>query len=281
MPKSRRDPAEIAALVEQRVEQGLDLVDSFLFATGRGSHKSGRALANEHRRAVVQQERELRAHEARRSSLRSQEIGGAVVTGVAGSIGVIDAVATAGGGDIPGPVPLWFVAAGIGLLVSLRGRRRLRRMNPAPERLELVGPPPRLRRGAVGAAEVARFSAVRVQVMTMAPSLDRLQPGAGEELRRADLEAAGPLTALCERLAVLDDLQRELPGTSAASTAAASAAVVRERLTAGCATYDALLAAAAQLLAAPDLARRTSEVLSPAVDALLAYAHGLERASDL
>ena len=194
---------------------------------------------------------------------------------------MIDAVVTAAGGSVPGPAPLWFVAAGIGLVVSLRGRRRLRRMSPAPERLELVGPPPRLRRGAVGAAEVARFSSVRVQIMTMAPSLDRLHPGAGDELRRADLEAAGPLTALCERLSVLDDLQRELPGTSAASTASASAVVVRDRLAEGCETYDALLAAAAQLLAAPDLGRRTSDVLAPAVDAMLAYAYGLARADDL
>ncbi len=281
MPKPRRDPAEIAALVEQRVEQGLDLVDSFLFATGRGSHKSGRALANEHRKAVAQQEREQRAHAARRSSLRSQEVGGAIVTGVAGSVGVIDAITTAAGGGIAGPAPLWFVAAGIGLIVAVRGRRRLRRMGPAPEAVALVAPPPRLRRGAIGAAEVARFSSVRVQIMTMAPSLDRLHPGAGDELRRADLEAAGPLTSLCERLAVLDDLQRELPGTTAAATAATSAGEVRDRLAAGCATYDDLLSAAAELLAAPDLGRRTSDVLDPAVTAMLAYAHGLRRASDL
>ena len=267
--------------MEQRVEQGLDLVDSFLFVTGRGSHRSGRALASQHRRALADQEREQRTHTARRSSLRSQEIGGAVVTGVAGSLGVIDAVATASGSGIPGPAPLWFLAAGLGLVVSLRGRRRLRRMGPPPEPLALVGPPPRLHRGAVGAAEVTRFSALRVQVMTLAPSLDRLHPGAGDELRRADLEAAGPLTALCERLSVLDDLQRELPGTSAARTASASAAVVRDRLAEGCETYDALLAAAAQLLAAPDLGRRTSDVLAPAVDAMLAYAHGLRRAGDL
>jgi hypothetical protein len=56
---------------------------------------------------------------------------------------------------------------------------------------------------------------------------------------------------------------------------------VRQRLADGCATYDRLLAAAAQLLSAPDITRSTSEVLSPAVDAMLAYAHGLERAADL
>lgn len=281
MSKPRRDAAEIAALVEQRVEQGLDLVDSFLFATGRGSHRSGRALAQEHRRAVARAEREQRGHAARRASLRSQEIGGAVVAGVSGSIAVIDAWMTAGGSDVPGPTLLWLATAGIALAVSLRGRRWLRRLGPPPEQHALVGPPPRLRRGAVGAAEVARFSAARVQVMTLAPSLERLHRGAGGELLRADLEAAGPLTALCERLTVLDELQRELPGTAAASSAASSAVIVRDRLVDGCATYDALLSAAAQLLAAPDLARSTADVLAPAVEAMLAYTHGLQRASDL
>ena len=117
--------------------------------------------------------------------------------------------------------------------------------------------------------------------MNMAPSLERLYPGSGDELRRADNEAAGPLTALAERLLVLDQLQRELPGTSAAASAAASAELVRGRLAEGCATYDELLAAAARLLAAPDMTRSTSEILGPAVDAMLAYAHGLQRAADL
>ena len=117
--------------------------------------------------------------------------------------------------------------------------------------------------------------------MNMAPSLDRLYPGSGDELRRADNEAAGPLTALAERLLVLDQLQRELPGTSAAASASQSADVVRRRLADGCATYDELLAAAARLLAAPDMSRSTVDVLGPAVDAMVAYAHGLSTVADL
>lgn len=210
-----------------------------------------------------------------------QSVWGAVVAGVAGSIGFIDVIVTASGSDVPGPAGLWFAAAGVGAIVSVRGTRLLRRMGGPPEFTPVVGAPPRLRRSAIGSAEVVRFSAVRVQVMTLAPSLDRLFAGAGAELLRADAEAAAPLTDLCERLVVLDDLQRELPGTAAAGTARRSADAVRERLAAGCATYDDLLAASAQLLAAPDLSRSTNEVLSPAIDAMLAYAHGLERASDL
>ncbi len=281
MTRPARDPAELAALVEQRVSQGLDLVDSFLAVTGRGTHRSGRVLAQEHRREVARQRRALLQHRSRQASLRSQAVGGAVVAAVTGSIGVIDVLATAAGSDVPAPSLLWFGIAAVSGLMSVRGRRRLRQLPAAPETLALVGPPPTMRRGAIGSSEVARFAAVRVQVMTMAPALDRLYPGAGSELRRADAEAAAPLTALCERLRVLDDLQRELPGTSAATSAASAAQTVRGRLSAGCATYDDLLAAAARLLAAPDLSRSTDEVLAPAVNALLAYAHGLQRASDL
>lgn len=204
-----------------------------------------------------------------------------MAAGVSGSIAVIDVVATAGGSDVPGATGLWLVVAAVSALVSVRGQRRLRRLPPPVDPVPLVGPPPTLRRGAIGGTEVSRFASVRVQVMTMAPSLDRLFPGAGADLRRADAEAAGPLTALCERLQVLDELQRELPGTAAAATAQTSADVVRERLAAGCRTYDDLLAAAASLLAAPDMSRSTSEVLAPAVDAMLAYAHGLQRAAEL
>ena len=80
---------------------------------------------------------------------------------------------------------------------------------------------------------------------------------------------------------MLDQLQRELPGTSAAASAAKSTELVRGRLADGCATYDELLAAAARLLAAPDATRSTAEILGPAVNAMVAYAHGLARAAEL
>lgn len=208
-------------------------------------------------------------------------MGGGIAAGVTGSIGLLDVIATLAGSAVPGPAWAWLVTAAASAVVSVRGTRRLRGLGPGPEIVSLVGPPPTLRRGTVGFVEVSRFSTVRMQVLTLVPSVERLYPGAGDELRRADAEAAGPLTALCERLRVLDELQRELPGSSAAASAVASADVVRGRLAEGCATYDALLAAAASLLAAPDLSRSTDRVLSPAIDAMLAYAQGLTRASNL
>lgn len=276
MTKPRRDPAEVAALIEQGVSRGMDIVESWLAATGRGPKASNKALAVEHRRQLAEGQRLMARHRTRVASLKSQVTGGAVVAGVGGSIAVIDAVS-----GPPSSLWLWIGATGVGLLVSLRARIKLGRVGPAPELPALVGPPPALPRSAVGAAEVSRFTAVRVQVMTMAPSLERLYPGAGDELRRADLEAAGPLTALCERLMVLDQLQRELPGTAAAGSARESAEVVRSRLSDGCTTYDDLLAAAARLLSAPDVSRSTADVLTPAVNAMLAYAAGLQRAADL
>jgi hypothetical protein len=279
--KPRRDPAEVAALIEQRVSRGLDLVDSFLAVTGKGPKASSKALAVEHRRAVAANRRDVMRHRTRVSTLKSEVTGGAVVAGVGGSIGLIDVLANLAGSDFPGPVWMWLGAAGIGLALSVRARLRLRDVGPAPRELALVGPPPAIPRGAVGSAEIARFTSVRVQIMNMTPPLERLYPGAGDELRRADNEAAGPLTALADRLVVLDQLQRELPGTSAAASAAQSAAIVRGRLADGCATYDELLAAAARLLAAPDATRSTTQILSPAVDAMLAYAHGLQKASEL
>ncbi len=278
MSKSRRDPAELAALIEQSVARGLDLVDAFRSATGKGSRGANRALELEHRRTLAANRTAVRRHTSRVQRLKAEMTGGAVVAGTAGAIGLI-VVAT--------PPPelafpfLWLGTAAIGLAVSVRARFRLRHVGPPPIVIEPVAPPPALPRGAVGAAEVARFSSVRVQVVTITPQLDRLYPGAGQELRRADLEAAGPLTALCERLLVLDQMQRELPGTSAAASASKSAEQVRGRLAQGCEKYDELLAAAARLLAAPDYTRSTDAILGPAVNAMLAYAYGLQKAAEL
>jgi len=106
-----------------------------------------------------------------------------------------------------------------------------------------------------------------------------LHPAAGKELVNADAQAAGALNALCERLLVLHQLAASLPGTAAANSATSAAGVVASRLDVGCDSYDNLLAAAAELLASPDLTEMVN--LQPAADSLIAYSHGLMRASDL
>ena len=277
MSKKRRDPAELVALIEERVAKGLDLVDAFRSATGKGPRGANKALEVEHRKALAANRTAVRRHTSKVQSLKTEMTGGAVVAGVGGAIGVMD-VATAG---VAGPAWFWLGGAVIGLVVSVRARQRLKTVGPPPIILDPVAPPPVLPRGAVGATEVARFSAVRVQIVNITPQLEKLYPGSGQELRRADLEAAGPLTAQCERLLVLNQIQHDLPGTTAATQAAESAELVRARLAQGCEKYDELLAAAARLLAAPDYTRSTEAILSPAVNAMLAYAHGLQRVADL
>jgi hypothetical protein len=283
VPKPRRDPAEVAALIEQGLSRGMDLVESWVQATGSAPKGSAKALAKEHRKAVEANRRSLKSYRKRRSSAQSQLTAGATVAGVTGVIGVLDVVTEAAtdAAAVPFPAWAWLTAAAIGVVVSLRGRARLRGLGPEPELLDPVAPPPALRSGRPGSVEVRRLTTARAQVVAMAPALDRLYPGSGAELRRADQDAAGPLTALAERLVVLDQLQRDLPGTSAAAQAAASGEIVRSRLAQGCDTYDALLSAAARLLSEPDMGRSTDDVLGPAIRAMVAYAHGLQRAADL
>ena len=65
-------------------------------------------------------------------------------------------------------------------------------------------------------------------------------------------------------------------GAGPAGNAAREAAVlVTARLRAGVEAYEGLLAAAAELLGAPDLGRSAGELLSPAVQGMQAYTHGL------
>ena len=78
---------------------------------------------------------------------------------------------------------------------------------------------------------------------------------------------------------MLDQVRRELPGSTAAESAADAAQLVRARLAEGVAVYDRLLAAASTMLASPDLGRSSLDVLGPAADALTAYAAGLRVAS--
>ena len=92
---------------------------------------------------------------------------------------------------------------------------------------------------------------------------------------------ANSSAAQVTRLAVLDQVRRDMPGSQASEAATDAAQLVRARLAEGVAVYDRLLAAASTMLASPDLGRSISEVLGPAADALTAYAEGLRTADGL
>ena len=149
MTKSRRDPAELAALIEQGVAKGLDLVDAFKSVTGKGPRGTSRALEIEHRKALAANRKLVSQHRSKVNGLKTEMTGGAVVAGVGGSIGLVDVAANLGGGDVFLPTWLWFGSAAIGLIVSVRARRRLKTVGPAPAPIAPVAPPPALPRGAV------------------------------------------------------------------------------------------------------------------------------------
>jgi hypothetical protein len=276
--KKRRDGDELAALIEQGLNRGLDVIDAFWAVAGSGRGTS-RALAREQRRALESQRRLARRHERLVNRRRRSMTTGAVVAGAAGSIGVLDLAVEAGGsGGAFGPPFVWFGIAALGGVMSWRARGQLRSVGAPPVTIPVIAPPAPLPRSAVGAIEVERLTSVRMQILQMAVTIEPLSSDAADELRRADAEAAGPLTALADRLALLHQLQRELPNSPAADAARSSALVVKERLASGCATYEELLAASARLLAAPDAQRSTGEILEPALAAMVAYAHGLQTA---
>ena len=74
---------------------------------------------------------------------------------------------------------------------------------------------------------------MRRQLVGMVPAVASLHPDAGRELKSADDEAAPALAAQVARLAVLDQVRRELPGSEAATAAADAAEQVRARLAEG------------------------------------------------
>ena len=110
-------------------------------------------------------------------------------------------------------------------------------------------PPPRpLPPGTTGAAESAHLHRVRVQLAQLIPTIEGLHADAAIEIRRADFEAAPAMAALVERLSVLYRVQIDMTGTVAATTAAASAEEVRQRLALGVRMYEELLNGAANVV---------------------------------
>lgn len=280
MPRSS-DGDQFARVVQVGISRGMDVVDAWRQARAMRPSAQARALQAQHDRALAAQRRAVRQHQRRERLLANEVTGGTIVAGVAGTLGVVDIVieSTTAQAGVYGPAWMWVVLATAGGASALVARRRRRHL-PPPPRIDVVAAPvTSLRPDAIGAEQAQQLTLLRLQLGQIIPAIDRLHPGAAEELRRADAEAATQLHALVERLAVLDGIRREMPGTTADSAATAAAYEVRDRLATGCATYERLIAASATMLAAPDVARGTDEVLGPALDGLSAYTHGLQRAA--
>lgn len=270
--------------MEQGIHVGLEAVDGVRAALGQPTAAGRvRAMERQNKRAQALHLRALERYRRRLARARKQRTVGTSVAAVTGTLGLLDLViqGVSSASGVFGPAWLWCSTAVVSGLVAAGGVRTLRRAEPPQAPTLALAPPAPLPLGACGYAEVARFSKVRVKLNDVAAAVNRLHPDAAVELRRADREAAVPLNALAERLALLHQIAKDLPGSPAAAASADSAKVVAERLADGCLRYEELLAAAARLLAAPDQARSTDEVLGPAVASMVAYAHGLQKASQI
>lgn len=276
------DRDQFARVVQAGISKGMDVVDAWRQARAQRPNAQARALEAEQQRRLAEQQRALRRHQRRQRRLDNEVTGGIAVAGVAGTLGVLDIVieSTAATAGVYGPAWIWIALAAGGGITAAVARRTRAQLPPAPRVDVLPVTTMTVPADAIGAEQAQRLTSLRLQLAQVIPAIDRLHPGAAEDLRRADLEAAPQLHALVERLVVLHGIRIEMTGTPAEAAATSAAVEVRERLATGCATYERLIAASATMLAAPDIARGTDEVLAPAVEGLTAYAHGLKRAAN-
>ena len=269
-----KDIARLGERVAALVEQGLDVAEAYSTTMGTGTKAT-----REHAKAMEKHAKAVRKHEERLAESRRESVTLTAVSGATAVLGVID-LASGAANALPGSPALWLVVSALAGVTAVRKRYFLKNaVAPEPPTLASSYAANDIRREAIGWAEAQGLAAVRRQLVAMVPAVAALHPEAGKELKAADDEAAPALAAQVTRLAVLDQVRRDLPDSRAAVAAAGSAEQVRARLAEGVAVYDRLLAAASTMLASPDLGRSSIDVLGPASDALTAYAAGLRTAS--
>ena len=276
------DRDQFARVVQAGISRGMDVVDAWRQARAQRPSAQARALQAEHDRRLAEQQRALRRHQRRQRTLDNEVTGGVAVAGIAGTLGVLDIIieSTAATAGVYGPAWMWVALAAGGGVVAAVARRKRAQLPPAPRVDAIPSAPAAIPAHAIGAEQAQRLTSLSLQLAQVIPAIERLHPDAAADLRRADLEAAPQLHALVDRLVVLHGIRIEMAGTQAEAAATSAAVEVRERLTTGCATYERLIAASATMLAAPDIARGTDEVLTPALEGLTAYTHGLKRAAN-
>lgn len=275
------DGDQFARVVQAGLARGMDVVDAWRQARAQRPSAQARALQVEHDRRLAEQRRSLRRHQRLQRRLDNEVTAGTAVAGVGGTLGVLDIIleSTTAQQGVYGPAWVWIALAALGGVTAAVARRKRAQLPPAPRVDAPVPTTASIPPDAIGAQQAQRLITLRLQLTQVAPAIERLHPGAAADLRRADAEAAPSLHALVDRLVLLHGIRIEMAGSEAEAAATTAAIEVRERLSTGCTTYERLIAASATMLAAPDIARSTDEVLGPALEGLAAYAHGLQRAA--
>jgi hypothetical protein len=276
MPSTRPTPNPNAGKgLERAMQLGMDLVRQAREAAKATSVPASRdrQMAEAHRAALVRYEGQVRQHQGRVAGAKAGMVAGGAGTAVLG----LSTVASAGS---PGQmIFLGGLTAGTAAL-GWRARRRAKDLEAHPPVPQLPPlPPARLRPGARGADQADRVANALLHLYDLVPNVGRLYPQAGQELWRAVSDVEPLLRGQVERLASLDRIEWEMPGSRAADAAIAAGTEIAGRLRAGADALEDLIAAAARMLAAPDIGEGVPDALAPAIDSLDAFAHGLHAAN--
>ena len=276
MPSSRPTPNPNAGKgLERAMQLGMDLVRQAREAAKSNSAPASRdrQMAEAHRAALVRYEGQVRQHQGRIAGAKAGVVAGGAGTAVLG----LSTVASAGS---PGQmIFLGGLTAGTAAL-GWRARRRAKDLEAHPPVPQLPPlPPARLRPGARGADQADRVANALLHLYDLVPNVGRLYPQAGQELWRAVSDVEPLLRGQVERLASLDRIEWEMPGSRAADAAIAAGTEITGRVRAGADALEDLIAAAARMLAAPDIGDGVPDALAPAIDSLDAFAHGLHAAN--
>jgi hypothetical protein len=271
MAKQKKANDHWVKVVEASVSAGLERYQQY--KASKPTRPTQREVVLQQRQMiVVQHQNRLAGFERRKQRMKSRQTiytAGAAGAGAIGAVGLVT----------PQPSILWFTAAGLsGLMAYLtREKRQTLQAPPMPELPPMPIEP--LPAGTPGADEVTRWSRAAQRWDEMLPLVDQMHPDAGEQLRRALREVDPALRSLVERLGTLYRTSQQMPGTQAAAAAHRASIEVASQLREGVEAYEGLVAAAAELIAAPDLNRSVTEVVGPAVLEVQAYTGGLRKAA--
>ncbi len=271
MAKGNKQSDHWLKVVEAGVSAGLDRYQQY--RASRPKRPTDRELVMQQRQAIVaSHQNRLAGHERRLQRMKSRQMAWTAGAAGAGVMGVVG-VAT------PQPSLLWFTVAGFsGVLAFLTKEKREHLQAPALPELPPLPVEP-LPPGTPGADEVARWSRAAHQWDDLLPLVDQMHPDAGQQLRKALAEVDPALRSLVERLGTLYRTSQQMPGTQAAAAAHQASIEVAARLREGVEAYEGLVAAAAGLIAAPDLQQSVTQIVGPAVLEVQAYTSGLRKAA--
>ena len=276
MPAGKPSPNPNAGKgLERAISAGVELIRQAREASKASSRPPSRErqLAEAHRAALVRHEAEVRRHQGQVAGLKA----GAVVGG-AGTVAM--GAATVGSLGSPGQMALFGALAAASAAFGFRSRSRAKQAQAHPPVPALPPlPPARLRPGARGADQADRVANALMHLYDLVPNVGRLYPQAGQELWRAVSDVEPLLRGQVERLASLDRIEWEMPGSRAAQAAIEAGGEITGRLRAGADALEELIAAAARMLAAPDIGDGVPDALAPAITSLEAFTHGLNAAN--